>query len=405
MNRLMNNLTKDINNKIDKSRWEKWKFSDLVENIVEKVVPQKSGLDRYIGLEHLDTGSLKINRYGETSSIKGDKLKIYKNDIIFAKRNAYLKRVAVADFDAVASAHSLVLRPKANVVLPEFLAFFMLSEVFWRKAIEISVGSLSPTINWRVLAKQEFLLPPKDKQRELCLLFSELSEVVEKNFALRHSLKQFYNTILKEKVELANSNEFEVISLNSVIDIKHGFPFKSEFWEEDDGNLPIAVAIGNYDYEGGFRFDKTKIKCYSGPYPEDYNLFPGDLLLAMTCQTPGGEILGIPGVISNDGRQYLHNQRIGKVELKAQSKVSLEYLYLLFLTNHFRQFVFSSASGTKVLHTSPDKMLKYKFKLPDPDYQDRIVAQTTAISNAIKESQHKLQTSQKLLHSLINGVI
>ena len=67
---------------------------------MEKVVPKDSGLEHYIGLEHLDSGSLKIRRFGQTESLIGDKLKIYKGDFIFAKRNAYLKRVSIADFDA-----------------------------------------------------------------------------------------------------------------------------------------------------------------------------------------------------------------------------------------------------------------------------------------------------------------
>src|SRR5690554_2934663 len=175
-----NNLNIAIESNLDRSTWEMWKFSDLVENIVEKVVPKESGLEHYIGLEHLDSGSLKIRRFGETSSLIGDKLKIYKGDLIFAKRNSYLKRVAIADFDAVASAHSMVLRPKIKNINPDFLPFFMMSEVFWKRAIEISVGSLSPTINWKSLAKQEFLLPPKAEQARLAKLLWAMDEVIEK---------------------------------------------------------------------------------------------------------------------------------------------------------------------------------------------------------------------------------
>src|SRR5690554_7790422 len=80
-------LGKAIDSKLDRTKWKKWKFSDLVDNIVEKVKPQESGLEHYIGLEHLDSGSLHIKRFGESKTLIGDKLKIYKNDIIFAKRN------------------------------------------------------------------------------------------------------------------------------------------------------------------------------------------------------------------------------------------------------------------------------------------------------------------------------
>ena len=59
----------------------------------------------------------------------------------------------------------MVLRPRPEVVLPEFLPFFMQSDLFMERALEISVGSLSPTINWKTLAKQEFALPPLEEQR------------------------------------------------------------------------------------------------------------------------------------------------------------------------------------------------------------------------------------------------
>ena len=45
------------------------------------MVPKDSGLEHYIGLEHLDPCSLKIRRFGEPSSLIGDKLKIYKNEM------------------------------------------------------------------------------------------------------------------------------------------------------------------------------------------------------------------------------------------------------------------------------------------------------------------------------------
>ena len=61
----------------------------------------------------------------------------------------------------------MVLRAKPDVVLPEFLPFFMQSDLFMDRALEISVGSLSPTINWKTLAAQEFALPPLEEQRRI----------------------------------------------------------------------------------------------------------------------------------------------------------------------------------------------------------------------------------------------
>ena len=43
----------------------------------------------------------------------------------------------------------------------------MMSDKFMNRAVEISVGSLSPTINWTTLKLEEFELPPLDQQRRI----------------------------------------------------------------------------------------------------------------------------------------------------------------------------------------------------------------------------------------------
>ena len=59
---------------IDRSKWIKWKFSDLVENVVEKVTPKKSGLEHYIGLKHLHCSQNVVIASINHSSVKGGQL-------------------------------------------------------------------------------------------------------------------------------------------------------------------------------------------------------------------------------------------------------------------------------------------------------------------------------------------
>lgn len=95
--------------KLNKEKWANAKFDQLVFNISERVEPNDTSLDKYIGLEHLDSGKIKIERYGNPSEVIGTKLKIYNGDIIFGKRRAYQRKAAVAEFNAICSAHSMVL--------------------------------------------------------------------------------------------------------------------------------------------------------------------------------------------------------------------------------------------------------------------------------------------------------
>ncbi len=147
-----------------KPGWKVWRFDQMAENIGERADPTPVDSGLYVGLEHMDTDSLRIRRWGSKTALIGQKLKMRKGDILFARRNAYLKRVAIAPHDGLFSAHGMVLRAKPEVVQPEFLPFFMQSDLFMNRAIEISVGSLSPTINWKSMAVQEFALPPMEEQ-------------------------------------------------------------------------------------------------------------------------------------------------------------------------------------------------------------------------------------------------
>ena len=154
-------------NKNLKPDWKVWRFDQIATNVTERAEPSPESSALYVGLEHMDSDSLRIRRWGSKTDLIGTKFKMREGDILFARRNAYLKRVAIAPHAGLFSAHGMILRPKPDVVLAEFLPFFMQSDVFMNRAIEISVGSLSPTINWKTMASQEFALPPREQQQRL----------------------------------------------------------------------------------------------------------------------------------------------------------------------------------------------------------------------------------------------
>lgn len=161
--------------------WQKAKFGEFTKNIVDRIdKPKESGLKDYIGLDQLDTDEIRIKRFGSTEDVEATKFLCKKGDIIFGKRNAYLRKVAVTDKDAVASAHSMVLRPKVDKIETNFLPFFMQSSQFWKTAQAISEGSMSPTIKWKTLSAQEFWLPSRNEQRKIAEILWSIESNTEK---------------------------------------------------------------------------------------------------------------------------------------------------------------------------------------------------------------------------------
>ena len=122
---------------------------------------------------------MKVTRFGSEVAPIGEKLVMHKGDVLFGKRRAYQKKVAIAPFDGIFSAHGMVLRPKENVIDKDFFPLFISSDYFLDSAIKISVGSLSPTINWRDLKELEFELPDMDSQRKLAEVLWSINDTME----------------------------------------------------------------------------------------------------------------------------------------------------------------------------------------------------------------------------------
>lgn len=223
---------------ISKAGWTSVRFDQIATQINDRVDnPAEAGVERYVGLEHLDPDSLRIRRWGEPTDVGSTKLRFQPGDIIFGKRRVYQRKVAVADFEGICSAHAMVLRAKPGAVLPEFLPFFMQSDLFMERALSISVGSLSPTINWKALAAEEFLLPPIQEQARLvetCLGIEGVIDAYRVKIETQHTLRMsVLNNHFQPRLKSG-------VSLKSVVTLKAGgTPSRSNegYW---GGNLPWA---------------------------------------------------------------------------------------------------------------------------------------------------------------------
>lgn len=341
---------------------------------------------------------MKIKRFGKTESLKGDKLKIYKGDLIFAKRNAYLKRVAIADFDAVASAHSLVLRAKPENVLPEFLPFFLMSEKFWLRAVEISVGSLSPTINWRVLAKQEFLLPPKDQQKKIAELLWAMDEVIEKNNDILESSRRSLQVFIEDFVPRRCKNYWR---LGDIISTRKGVTYKSTDYSNSKKGLPL-LNLKSIERGGGF--NKNGLKYFKGEYNESHLAKNDDLIVACTDLTRAGNVVGYPlhpSVYQN--KKMLLTMDLIAIEIK-NHELLRDYLYYALKSQWIHWKLFANSPGTTVLHLDLKGMLNLKIPKFSTEVQNNRVKKLKNIDENILIIEDKIYSSKSLQKSLINQI-
>lgn len=189
-------------------------------------------------------------------------------------------------------------------------------------------------------------------------------------------------------------------NLQNLIDIKHGFPFKSEFFREK-GDY-ILLTPGSFYETGGFRDQGSKTKYYEGEIPCEYLLSKNNLLIAMTEQAAGllGSSLFVP-----ENNKYLHNQRLGLVKIKADNNICSEFLYLTYNSPEVRKQISEQSAGTKVKHTSPDKLKSIVFLLPPLTEQKAIADILSTWDEAIEKTQQLIKAKEKRFKSLLHSLL
>lgn len=165
-----------------RSGWHRVKFGDVVRlSKARSQDPLADGIERYVGLEHLEPGDLHIRNWGNVADGVTFTSVFQPGQVLFGKRRAYQRKVAVADFSGVCSGDIYVLETKdAQVLLPELLPLICQTDAFFEHAVGTSAGSLSPRTNWTSLADFEFALPPLDHQRRTVNLLTEVDALVDR---------------------------------------------------------------------------------------------------------------------------------------------------------------------------------------------------------------------------------
>lgn len=366
----------------NKAGWTRLRFDEMAVNVTERVQPEPDDNEKYVGLEHLDSGSLRVRRWGSEVALKGTKLRMREGDILFAKRNAYLRRVALAPHDGLFSAHGMVLRAKPETVLPEFLPFFIQSDLFMERALSISVGSLSPTINWKALAKEEFLLPPIQEQARLVEALKASEEVSETLFHLTTQIRQLRQATLDHFARLDGVSD---TSLGSLCEMQNGRPFPGDSYIDEGVRL---LRPGNLGTGGYLEWGKSATKYLPMHFENEAEAFivdEGDLVINLTAQSLEEGFMGRV-CLAREGDKSLLNQRIGRFRSFAD-EVLPEFVFRVLQSSRFQTHAIRMCEGSKIKHLFWEHLSPFKVPLPDRDEQIQVIQACRSIDHQLNAVQ------------------
>lgn len=261
-----------------------------IANVISESIPNpaESGFDIFVGLEHYDSGEVKVTRYGSTQNLVTAVKVFRKGDILLARRNVYLKRAGLVDFDGVTSGDSIVLRVKDDLSslslqsedIRMYLPFVLNTEEFWNYAEKYSDGTMSKRLSPKTLLQYEFDIP---------------DDVTEKNRLLwqAYKTKESYKAMILATDEMVKSqfiarfgtteqSSFPVKTLReiSLSSGEYGANTPATKYNPEKGRY---IRITDIDEFGNLNDDRVSPEVADNKYL----LHKGDLLFARTGATVG----------------------------------------------------------------------------------------------------------------------
>ena len=391
---------------IDKTHWKIVRLGDLATEISERVEnPSKSRYERFVGLGNFVSGDIKIKSWESTNSLASSAKAFKEGDILFARRNAYLRRASVVDFEGCCSGDAFVLRENPEKVVPGFLPFVMNSTGLWNYANANAAGTMSKRVKWRDLAKYEFLLPPKDQQSELAELLWSSYNLTLTNTRTLNCLRVNKHAFFENSIYHQSEGKtrgfgyrrpiFKVSKLGNCINqIQYGISEPLY----NSGKTPV-FRMNNLQ-NGGLDLEDMK---YSGSTSEELEKFileRGDILFN---RTNSFDLVGKVSLFDNEG---IYSFASYLIRIKTKPNI-LNSSFLSFYLNtplgvsKIRKY---RTPGVSQSNINAQNLKHIEFPLPDLIFQDSLMEKIKEYESIEKTLIKQISKAKILLTSIINQI-
>ena len=371
------------------------KFGDVVHLNTDHVAdPLTVGIERYVGLEHITPEGLHIHSWGLVA--EGITFTNYfkPGQVLFGKRRAYQRKVAVAEFAGVCSSDIYVFESKdLKVLLPELLPFICQTESFYEYAVGTSAGSLSPRTNWKQLANYEFPLPPINAQRRIADLLRAADESAGATSDLIYSISKVKEALRKENFSGGEGSKVLLRDLCELKGIQIG-PFGSQLHASDyvsDGIpviMPVNMTDDKIDESGISRITPKMVESLS-----QHIVLPGDILLPRR-----GEL---------DRRAFIRPEQkgwfcgTGSLRIRTRKGINPRAVFNALASSETVGWLKNHAVGTTMPNINATIVSNIPISLPTKDKIDEIVEMLEKLDESLDAAMKKREADIRLKKEIL----
>ena len=370
-------------------------FGDVVQLSKERSKdPEADGFERYLGLEHLEPSDLTVRSWGDIADGTTFTNVFRPGQVLFGKRRAYQRKVAVAHFSGVCSGDIYVLEPKGDHLLPELLPFICQSGPFYDYVISMSQGGLSPRVNWKALAECELALPPLVEQRRIAEALQAAHASGEGHRALVESVAQARLAMIFDyEGQLSSGNMTSLSRVTNGLQSGKSPASSGEAAEPPEHGVLKVSAVGDWD----FVENENKVVAEQD-FRSDLEVEAGDFLVTRANADPAS--VGRTCIVASTRRKLMLSDKTWR--LCFHDDYPYDSLAVLAWTKSrgFREHIRNHLNGTDAKNISQANFLAGPIPKLDSTF-DTFSRCVTQLSESLKSLQARAQQLRDLQRVLL----
>ena len=377
--------------------WEVVKLGEILTPSNERINPLYQFSDFCIELEHIQSnlgmlsGSTQTNKYSSLKNV------FKKDDVLFGKLRAYLRKFWFAQKDGVCSTEIWVLKTNLKKAIPNFSYYIVQSDNFIEAASE-SYGTHMPRSEWKTVKELTIPLPPFPEQTAIAAILSDTDRLLAALRALigkktaamqrllsgRLRLPGFASNDRMKNSELGEIPEdWEVVKLGEIANINMGQSPNSSNYNKSGDGLPLLQ--GNADIANR----KAIIRNYTTQITKVAD--SGDILLSVRAPV---------GAVAKTDFECC----IGRGLCSIKFPNEYLYQYLIFFENQWEQY----SKGSTFDSINSNELKEILLPIPKSKPEQTAIAQTLSDMDseiaALEARAAKLACiKQGLMQNLLTG--
>lgn len=159
--------------------FEEGKEKGWEEKTLEEVAPIKRETNKkllpYVGMEDVESATGKFLGSLESRKVKSNTFYFDNTCVLYGRLRPYLNKVLIPDFEGHCSTEMFPLAPKKDILLKQYLFYWITQNSFINDAMRTAGGARMPRANMKEVMKFKMLIPPLPEQHEIVTRLDTLS--------------------------------------------------------------------------------------------------------------------------------------------------------------------------------------------------------------------------------------